>query len=179
MIDVHVLTHEGTRPDDLERCLASLEGQACTVHVVDNAGYPVGPGRAAGYGRGNHPFVSYLDSDDEALPGTYERLLTELEKHRAVCTLERVITVASGYVCPTPNPMHAVVGARRSDIEPLISRMPAAPWCVDMLVRKELQPTQLDWVGVNAYVRNGTAREKLNSRQFKEEFARWHTQMDR
>lgn len=173
MIDVHVLAHEGTTQAQLDRCLRSLRDEACTVHVVDNAGHPVGHGRAVGYSLGSHPFVSYVDSDDEVVPGTYARLAKELEIHRAVCTLERVITEASGYVCPTPVKMHSVIGVRREDTQGLLPRMAEADWCADILVREALRPTQLDWLGGIRYVRDGTASSKVTPSQYRKECELW------
>jgi len=175
-IDVHVLTHEGTHPSDLSRCLQSLASEPCNVFVIDNAGAPVGAGRARGYAAGAGEFVSYVDSDDHVLPGTYGKVIQAMQDHAAVCTLERVVTVDSGYVAPTPRRNHAVVGFRRADITPLIPRMIGAPWCVDLLVRETLSPVQLDWIGVVAYVRPGTARRRVTADQYLTEKRLWHTQ---
>lgn len=178
MIDVHVLTHEGTKSEWLDRCLASLEGEPAIVHVIDNSGCAVGPGRAKGYARGSAEFVSYVDSDDYVLPGTYATVLKALEKHKAVCTLEQVVS-ESGYVCPTLRRGHVVVGFRRADVEPLLPLMEATPWCADIFTRQELNPTQLDWLGVVTTARSGTARSRVTHNQFILERASWPIQTAR
>lgn len=177
MIDVHVLTHEGTRPEWLVRCLSSLEGEPVTVHVIDNTGCSVGEGRAKGYALGHHEFVSYLDSDDELLPGTYARMLEEMKVHHAVCAQEWVVS-GSGYVCPTARKGHAPLCFRRGDIAPLIQYMAASPWCVDMFVRRILQPVALDWVGARAHIsppgeRLRPTRDKTTKDQYETERLVW------
>lgn len=141
MIDVHVLTHEGTRQDWFDQCLASLEQEPVTVHVVDNAGRSVGEGRARGYALGTAPFVAYVDSDDYVLPGCFDACLAGLEAHRAVVTMERV--VSGDFVFPALRPGHAVAVYRREDVTPHLWRMAASPHTADWHVRKALKPTQL------------------------------------
>lgn len=145
MIDVHVLTHEGTRSDWLDQCLASLEGEGVTVHVVDNAGRSVGEGRARGYALGTHPYVSYVDSDDYVLPGCFAACRAGLETHHAVVTMERV--VKGDFVFPAPRPEHAVVVYRRSDVEPHLHRLAASPHTADWYLRRLLRPVQLAFEG--------------------------------
>lgn len=175
MIDVHVLVHEGTTQYQLERCLNSLRGEPCNVQVVENANASVGAGRAKGYSAGVAPLVSYIDSDDELLPGTYRAVLDALEQRRSVVTMEEVVTEATGFVCPQKRPMHAVVGFRREDVEPLIPYMEATPWCVDVLMRRTLAPVQLDITGVRAYYRPGTARQRVTREQMNYEETIWPT----
>ena len=88
MIDVHVLTHEGTKPEWLDECLKSLANEPCTVHVLDNTGCTVGQGRAKGYRLGFHPFVTYVDSDDHVFPGVMAAVCDALQTHDSVCTAE-------------------------------------------------------------------------------------------
>lgn len=67
MIDIHVLTHSGTRPEWLAQCLASLEPEGFTVHVVRGEDGHIGRGRARGYQHGVQPYVGYVDHDDYVL----------------------------------------------------------------------------------------------------------------
>lgn len=145
MIDVHVLTHEGTRQDWLDQCLASLRDEPVTVHVVDNSGYSVGVGRARGYARGNHPYVSYVDSDDYVLPGCFAACLLGLEEHRSVVTMERV--VRGDFVFPTLRPGHAATVYRRADVLPHLGRLAASPHTADWNLRRVLSPNQLSFEG--------------------------------
>ena len=131
MIDVHVLTHEGTRPDWLAECLRSLESEPCTVHLVDNTGRKVGPGRTAGYKMGVHPLVSYVDSDDFVFPGAMQAVIDGLEHHTSVCTRELAIHNGVGFF-KLPRGGHNLFAARRDAIEPLLAHMerrdgPTAP----------------------------------------------------
>lgn len=62
MIDVHVLTHSGTKPEWLDQCLESLAAEPCTVHVVQGVERNIAAGREIGFGLGTHPFVTFVDS---------------------------------------------------------------------------------------------------------------------
>lgn len=146
MIDVHVLTHEGTREDWLEQCLASLEGQPIVVHVVDNAGRSVGEGRSRGYRLGTSDLVAYVDSDDYVLPGVFDDCLAALEKHRAVISMEHV-EYESGKRFPFAKPGHNVSVYRRADVAPYLDRMAQSPHTTDLHMREIMMPQQLSFVG--------------------------------
>lgn len=145
MIDVHVLTHEGTKREWLCQCLESLRGHPVVVHVVDNAGRSVGEGRSRGYALGEEPFVAYVDSDDYVLPGCFDACLEGLERHRAVVTLEYVDV--GGTIIPVPKPAHSVAVYRREDVAPYIARLRNSPHTADWHLRRALRPAQLQVVG--------------------------------
>lgn len=146
MIDVHVLTHEGTRPEWLDQCLESLQGHPCTVHVVDNAGRSVGEGRSRGYRLGTSDLVAYVDSDDYVLPGVFDECLAALEKNRAVITMEHV-EYENGRRFPFAKPGHNVSVYRREDVEPYLDLMEKSPHTTDWHMRSLLRPVQLDFIG--------------------------------
>ena len=146
MIDIHVLTHEGTRLDWLDQCLQSLEGHPANVHVIDNAGHSVGEGRARGYAQGSAPYVAYVDSDDYVLPGCFEACLGGLEIHRSVVTMEQIIYF-DGRTFPFPKPGHNVAVYRREDIEPHLHRMAGSHHSADWHTRALLKPVQLQVLG--------------------------------
>lgn len=146
MIDVHVLTHEGTRPEWLEQCLRSLDGQPANVFVVDNRGCSVGEGRAKGFALGSSDLVAYVDSDDYVLSGCFAACLEGLKTHRSVVTLERV-EYADGRVYPFPKPGHNVSVYRREDVTPHLHRMALSHHSADLRTRQLLQPTQLQALG--------------------------------
>lgn len=146
MIDIHVLTHSGTRPEWLAQCLASLEGQPCTVHVLQGVEGSVGAGRALGYALGQHEFVGYLDSDDYLLPGALAHCLDELQQHHAVVTREWV-EYPDGSRHPYPKPMHGIAIYRRRDIETLLPAIAASAHTADMQVRRVIRPKQLSMIG--------------------------------
>lgn len=145
MIDVHVLTHEGTRQDWLDQCLASLRSEPVNVHVVDNAGRSVGQGRARGYALGSAPYVAYVDSDDYVIPGCFDACLEALQHNHAVVTLEQV--ERNGFVIPVPKPAHNVAVYLRSDVEPYLHLMELSPHTTDWHMRRIVKPVQLSTVG--------------------------------
>jgi len=78
-VDLHILTHVGTRQDWLDQALASCQGQPVNVHIVPN-GTHIDAGRARGFARGTAAFVGILDSDDWLLPGAAESCLEALAR---------------------------------------------------------------------------------------------------
>ena len=79
MMDVHVLTHSGTRQQWLDECLESLRRQPCTVHVVRGIEGNIAAGREIGFALGTSPYLSFVDSDDLAEPGAIETMLEVME----------------------------------------------------------------------------------------------------
>lgn len=146
MIDIHVLTHSGTRPEWLQQCLDSLKNQPVVVHVVDNTGFSVGAGRARGFQLGTHEFVAYVDSDDYVLPGHYRACLAKLNTHRAVVSKEHV-EYEDGRRHPMLKSNHNGAVYRREDVMPLLGAMGGAPLTVDLLTRRHIKPTQLPHAG--------------------------------
>lgn len=76
-VDLHILTHAGTRQDWLDQALASCQGQPVNVHVIPN-GSQIDQGRARGFATGSADFVGILDCDDGLLPGAVESCLEAL-----------------------------------------------------------------------------------------------------
>ena len=177
MIDVHVLTHEGTSPQWLEQALASLEGQDATVHVVNNHGLSVGAGRARGYQLGAHPYVSYLDSDDYLLPGTIEACIAALAHHRCVVTQE-LVEYPDGNRYPFPRQGHAMTVYRREDVRPWLERLAKSPHCADGWLRQILQPHQLAHVGYVWRVHPAGDHYQVTPETIQQEAAVWRTQTE-
>lgn len=92
MIDVHVLTHSGTRADWLDQCLESLAREPCLVHVVAGVEGNIAAGREVGFGLGAQPFVTFVDSDDYVLPGAMDAMCEALQRAPAACARELVLT---------------------------------------------------------------------------------------
>ena len=83
MIDVHILTH-GETQEQLDRCIASLDGQPVIIHVVQGIDeWPPENGRRLGYSKGSAEFVSYVDPDDWVEPNAFDRLLAAIDKSDA------------------------------------------------------------------------------------------------
>lgn len=171
MIDVHVLTHAGTRIDWLAECLRSLEDEPCTVHVIRNMGGTVGYGRAQGYQRGSHPFVSYVDSDDFVYPGVMAAVIEGLKTHTSVCTHEIALHNGVGFF-RKPRGGHNLFAARREAIEPLLDHMETIDYLSDVMVRRHLKPAQLDFVGYAWRLHEGQAHRNINGAMLRQEIER-------
>lgn len=115
MIDVHVLTHSGTRQEWLDQCLESLAGQPCTVHVVQGVERNIAAGREIGFGLGTHPFVTFVDSDDYVLPGAMDAMCEALQKHDAAVGRERMLVDGA---LTRPYGGHHLYALRRSVLAP-------------------------------------------------------------
>lgn len=146
MIDVHVLTHSGTKQAWLDQCLESLEREkACTVRVLQGVEGHVGVGRANGFQLGSHEFVAFVDSDDYVLPGVIDACLRGLALHRSVVTLEQV--EVDGVIMPTPMGGHHMDAYRRADVLAFLPRFMQTANRGEKAMRQALKPTQLDFVG--------------------------------
>lgn len=174
MIDLHILTHEGTRADWLDQALASTVGQGATVHIIDNAGCSVGQGRAKGYQQGEHEFVAYLDSDDYLLPGAIAACLEGLRQHRAVVTMEAV-EYSDGRRYPFPRAGHALTVYRRADVIPWIGAMKISPHTTDARLRGLLCPHQLPDIGYVWRVHPAGDHHNTTRHAFEQEAAAWLT----
>lgn len=118
MIDVHVLTHSATRDDWLAECLASMQGQPCTVHVVPGIEGNIAAGRQIGFALGNHPFVTFVDSDDYVLPGAMQMALDSLADGVQAVVTDELVTVGGEVVGVKPwHHMHVV---RREVLAPFL-----------------------------------------------------------
>ena len=163
MIDVHVLTYSGTRQTWLDQCLRSLEGEPCTVHVVQGVEGNVGAGRAHAYTLGEHDFVSYVDSDDYILPGAVTACLRALRSKRAVVTLEQRLW--GNYIAKLREGGHHLVAYRREDVLPLLPHLHKHPYLCDMLVLKKLRPFQLDYEGYVWRMHEGQGHRRTDMAQ--------------
>jgi hypothetical protein len=74
-IDVHII-HYLEPQWMLDRCLASLEGQPVNIHIIKGVEeWPPFKGREKGFAAGTAKYCSYVDPDDEVMPGAYENLI--------------------------------------------------------------------------------------------------------
>lgn len=136
MIDVHVLTHSGTRADWLDQCLESLAREPCTVHVVQGVEGNIAAGREIGFGLGEHPYVTFVDSDDYVLPGAMDAICEALQQTPSVCAREMVLAENGGLYGPMTK--HHLFALRRSVIAPHLPRYGqrfAQTHCVTALAR--------------------------------------------
>lgn len=172
MIDVHVLTHSGTRQDWLDQCLESLRGERCRVHVIEGVEGSVGAGRAKGYATGDYPLVAYVDSDDYVLPGTMARCAYAMMRHRAVVTQE-LVEYPDGRRFKFPRNGHALTVYRRGDVWPYLELMKQSPHSTDMHLRALLRPHQLDFIGYVWRVHPGGDHHNLTREAFEQETQLW------
>lgn len=174
LIDIHVLTHSGTKPEWLDQCLKSLEGHPVVVHVVEGVEGSVGAGRAKGYALGDCEYVGFVDSDDYVLPGHYDLCLEALRTERAVVAYE-----LEGSLMPSSKRgYHNGVVYRREDVEPLLSAMADAHYAVDSLTRSTLRPTQLEHTGYVWREHAGGAHNMIKFEEAKAEAAAWHASLN-
>jgi hypothetical protein len=74
-IDVHII-HYLEPQWMLDRCLASIEGQPVNIHIIKGVEeWPPFKGRKKGFAAGTAKYCSYVDPDDEVMPGAYETLI--------------------------------------------------------------------------------------------------------
>lgn len=176
MIDIHVLTHSGTRPEWLKQCLKSLEGHPVVVHVVEGIEGSVGAGRAKGFALGVCEFVGYVDSDDYVLDRYYDQCLFVLKKKHAVVGKEYV-EYEDGSRHKFTKSGHNGAVYRRSDIDPLIKAMAHAPYTADALTREALRPYQLETVGYVWRAYKGGAHNMIDNKIIEMEKAQWLKQL--
>lgn len=74
-VDVHII-HFNESQDLLDKCIASLEGQPVNIHIVKGfEEWPPYESRKKGFASGSAKYCSFVDPDDEVMPGAYEELL--------------------------------------------------------------------------------------------------------
>lgn len=176
MIDIHVLTHSGTKPEWLQRCVDSLRSEPVTIHIVAGVDGSVGAGRAKGFALGQHEFVGYVDSDDYVLPGWYAKSLDLLRDNHAVVPREYVEYTDGSRHRFTKRGHNGVV-YRRSQIEPLINLMPLAPLSVDVLTRRAIGPVHVDHIGYVWTMHSDGAHSKLTAEVLRQEERQWDMAM--
>ena len=117
MIDVHVLTHSGTKPEWLDQCLQSLAAEPCTVHVVPGVEDNIAAGREIGFAQGTHPYLTFVDSDDYVLPGAMEAMCGALQHHEAAVGMEQQLTDGA---LSRPIGGHHLFAIRREALRPFL-----------------------------------------------------------
>ena len=172
MIDVHVLTYEGTNPVWLDHCLTSLHGEECTVHVVDNKGKTHGQGRADGYALGTHPYVSHVDCDDWVYPGVMAAVIDGLQNAQSVVTMENVLHNGKTFF-RGPRKGHHLFAARREAVTPYLDKIADTPLLADVLLRQYLKPVQLEFIGYAWRLHDRQTHRKLTREMMTEAQKRW------
>ena len=120
MLDVHVLISHDTSLPWQRQCLDSIHfaieqaGFAVTVHEVPGIPGHIGLGRAEGYARGVHPYVTCVDDDDYVLPRAFSQMGAALLLGvSAVCSPE--LTLQNGVFRPGV-PRHHLIAYRRDQL---------------------------------------------------------------
>ncbi len=79
LIDCHVLTLPRFDPRWVEELRSDLDREPVNQHWLPGIDGRLGDARAAGYLKGNAPFVTSADPDDRIMPGTFAALLQALQ----------------------------------------------------------------------------------------------------
>lgn len=86
-IEAQILTLPESQPDWLARCLASLVGQPARITL--HAGIPghVGAARRRAWEAATGEWVTWIDPDDEVLPGAFEVIQQAIQQHPGVAVI--------------------------------------------------------------------------------------------
>jgi hypothetical protein len=71
MIDIAIIVPPYADDFKLQRCLWTLRNEQCPVYFIDGKEGYIGHGRAESLKVGVNPYVSFVDPDDEVIPGIY------------------------------------------------------------------------------------------------------------
>lgn len=164
-MDVHVLTHEGTRADWLDQCLQSLHGQLCQVHVVENRHRSFSEGRAHGYSLGSSEYVGFVDSDDWVSPDCIEVAAAALRHSKAVCTME-VAMYEGKPLFRAPRPGHHFFAAHREAVAPHLEKLASLGHAADRALREKLRPSQVAHVGYFWRIHAGQYHRQIDAAQY-------------
>lgn len=94
MIDVHII-QDSTRPKEwFDVAVNSIPTTICNVHIINKRNRSIAENRYEGFISGDSEYISFVDDDDYALPGAFEKCLETLENNKELAgtgTLESVI----------------------------------------------------------------------------------------
>jgi hypothetical protein len=89
LLDIHVLIMPG---EDVSRTITNLEQfDFIKVHVIEGVKGNIGQARAVGFSKGNAPFVSYVDPDDDVYAYNLATVINRLSVNKqlsGICTAE-------------------------------------------------------------------------------------------
>lgn len=96
MLDVHILVLPGRDPSVVARCIESARdatvhaGFRVDIHLIDGIIGHIGQGRASGYAKGEHPYVTCIDDDDFVTQNAFAQMGETLRRHQhqAIATPE-------------------------------------------------------------------------------------------
>lgn len=90
-IDCHIIIHKEPHWK-IDRCMASFDGQAVNVHLVEgiDGDFPPFIGRAKGFAMGTAPYVCFADPDDWIEPDAFELLNAHLGEADVVHGFENI-----------------------------------------------------------------------------------------
>jgi len=78
MIDIAIIITPKDDETKLQRCLYSLRNEQCPIYFIDGKQGKIGHGRAESLNVGRNPYVSFVDPDDEIIPGIYGKIRANL-----------------------------------------------------------------------------------------------------
>lgn len=141
MIDVHIIQHPTQdRRASLDALLGKLKFEPVRVHLIDGVKGHIGEGRYRGFNSGASPLVSFIDDDDDIVPGIFDEVLecfNEEPRIDGVCTREapqggvashRGFGYRWKYYHPTHfRHIHHVVTYRRTSVAPHLDYIRGCP----------------------------------------------------
>jgi hypothetical protein len=74
-IDVVIMCRPSDDKDKFQRCLKSLSNEPVNIYIIDGIEGCIGKGRYNSLLTGTEKWVSFVDPDDEVIPGIYNKLL--------------------------------------------------------------------------------------------------------
>ena len=148
-IDCHVL-HCYEPPAWIDAALASLDGEPVNVHLCSGIPGKLGLARARAFARGKAEYVSWLDGDDEIMPGAFDAALAVLDADPGVVSTYCDIQLLGqpdgvGYLKKSWTPLKQLFGI--AEVHHLhVMRRSAVQACLDDLEQ---------WDGFEEYVLMG------------------------
>lgn len=152
-IAVHIGVHP-TEKRPIDKLLAQLENEPVNVYLVPGVDGHIGQMRAEGFRQGNEPIVSYVDDDDEIIPGIFQKVDDAFQMDiDGLATYEeiifpdrrpRVVKFPFRYLDPWHfKSIHHIAAFRREAINPYLGDLESMPdgaerslWAMFLLARK-------------------------------------------
>ena len=94
-IDVHIAIHpKQDRSSNLDNILSKLEDEPVNVHLLTGIDKHIGQTRVEGFSMGSAPIVTYIDDDDDFIPGIFSKIqksFDDMPDIKALCTWEEKV----------------------------------------------------------------------------------------
>lgn len=136
-LDCHILVRPNQNKAWFDEMMSTMEGQECNIHFVPGYDRDLPRGRLEGFLKGTAKYQTYVDDDDQVMPGAMRRITEEMDllDVDSVFTLEEVhkdgkcIHIAGG---------HHIWAVKRATL---------APYLPDYLKRNGMRYSISNWLG--------------------------------